>query len=142
MCKCGDAVTLCTAQFTCIYLCPKVGKQIFLVRILQMRNSWTNFPSAKPQIYEVCQSANRKSANGLICGRSANLKNLSLKICGVAICGTYLLTAHLCLCQRETITVVGLHKPADLLSEDHRGRNLDFFLEDSPSYFPLTIRYS
>ncbi len=54
--------------------------------------SWAHSAIANPQISEMCQSSNRKSANCYICGRSANQKN---KICGFAICGTYLRTAHL-----------------------------------------------
>jgi hypothetical protein len=42
-------------------------------------------------------SANRKSTNCHTCGRSANITNfVSPQICGSAICGTYLRTAHLC----------------------------------------------
>jgi hypothetical protein len=42
-------------------------------------------------------SANRKSANGHICGRSANLTNyLCLQICGFVICGTFMRIAQLC----------------------------------------------
>ncbi len=42
--------------------------------------------------------ANSKSAKCHICGRSANAKkNVSPQICGFALRGTYLRTAHLCL---------------------------------------------
>jgi hypothetical protein len=49
-----------------------------------------------PQITKKVVSANRKSTNSYIFVKSANLKYYSSpQICGFAICGTYLQTAHL-----------------------------------------------
>jgi hypothetical protein len=51
---------------------------------------------SSPKIIIKIRSANRKSAKCHICERSANLTNyLGPQICGFAVCGNYLRTAHL-----------------------------------------------
>jgi hypothetical protein len=50
-----------------------------------------------PQITKKLESANRISAMWHICGMLVNLTNhRSPQISGIAICGTYLRTTHLC----------------------------------------------
>ncbi len=73
-------------------ICEKILSKVC---ICERCKSAKNF---NPQIANTqIQIRKSKIAKCHVCGRSTNLTYLSLHICGFAIYGTYLLTAHLCM---------------------------------------------